>query len=192
MHLVIAASWCFWRHKDMIITWMTLIVGGWSMHKVCCFFRFHYSSRLQIFCNFYDQILRGFQDSLTEILYPDLKQLTVLAGMFKPIANVSVANRAFIKPSANNISMVSFSSGNKPEWCIPIPVKCLNDASNMYRTCMYILQTQIEVMTLVTKAGRELRCSVVKYQAAELQPQTAALHYLIFVYLVSALSFDGI
>ena len=57
---------------------------------------------------------------------------------------------------------------------------------------MYILQTQIEVMTLVTKAGMELRCSVVKYQAAELQPQTADLHYLIFVYLVSALSFDGI
>lgn len=39
---------------------------------------------------------------------------TVLAGMFKPIANVSVAKSALIRPSPNKISMVSFSIGNKP------------------------------------------------------------------------------
>ena len=124
--------------------------SGWLSYKVFCYFKFHYQSQLQIL-NFYGHILWSFQESLTES-YQNITQLTVLAGMFKPIANVSVANRAFIKPSANNISMVSFSSGNKPEWCIPIPVdtekqtdgslfgKCLNDASNLYRTCMYILQ----------------------------------------------------
>jgi hypothetical protein len=40
---------------------------------------------------------------------------TVLAGIFKPIANVSVANRTLISPSENKISIVSFKSGSKPE-----------------------------------------------------------------------------
>jgi hypothetical protein len=34
--------------------------------------------------------------------------------MLRPMANVSVANKALIKPSANNISVVSFKIGSKP------------------------------------------------------------------------------
>jgi len=34
--------------------------------------------------------------------------------MLRPIANVSVANNALIKPSANRISIVSFKIGSKP------------------------------------------------------------------------------
>jgi hypothetical protein len=43
-----------------------------------------------------------------------LVNITVLAGMFNPIANVSVANNTLIRPSPNNISIVSFKIGNKP------------------------------------------------------------------------------
>lgn len=39
---------------------------------------------------------------------------TVLAGMFRPIANVSVAKSTLIKPSEKRISIVSFNSGSKP------------------------------------------------------------------------------
>jgi hypothetical protein len=34
--------------------------------------------------------------------------------MLRPMANVSVANKALIKPSANKISVVSFKIGSKP------------------------------------------------------------------------------
>ena len=43
----------------------------------------------------------------------DVKR-TVLAGMFSPIANVSVAKRALSKPSPKRISMVSFKMGRRP------------------------------------------------------------------------------
>jgi hypothetical protein len=39
---------------------------------------------------------------------------TVRAGMLRPMANVSVANKALIRPSANKISVVSFKIGSKP------------------------------------------------------------------------------
>ena len=39
---------------------------------------------------------------------------TVLAGMLRPIANVSVANNAFIRPSPNRISVVSLRIGKRP------------------------------------------------------------------------------
>ena len=39
---------------------------------------------------------------------------TVLAGMLRPMAKVSVAKRAFNKPSPNRISMVSFRIGRSP------------------------------------------------------------------------------
>ncbi len=35
--------------------------------------------------------------------------------------NVSVANKALIRPSPKSISIVSLIIGNKPEWCIPTP-----------------------------------------------------------------------
>ena len=40
---------------------------------------------------------------------------TVLAGMLRPMAKVSVANRALMRPSPNKISVVSFKMGSKPE-----------------------------------------------------------------------------
>lgn len=40
---------------------------------------------------------------------------TVLAGIFKPMANVSVAYKTFSKPSPNKISIVSFKIGKRPE-----------------------------------------------------------------------------
>ena len=48
-------------------------------------------------------------------------KITVFAGIFTPIANVSVANKHLIKFSENSISIVSFRIGNRPPWCIPIP-----------------------------------------------------------------------
>lgn len=42
------------------------------------------------------------------------QSIPVRAGIFKPIANVSVANNVLSKPSPNKISMVSFKIGNKP------------------------------------------------------------------------------
>ena len=46
---------------------------------------------------------------------------TVLAGMLRPIANVSVAKSAFIRPSPNRISVVSLRIGRRPPWWMPIP-----------------------------------------------------------------------
>jgi hypothetical protein len=40
---------------------------------------------------------------------------TVRAGIFNPILNVSVANKALIKPSPKRISIVSLIIGNNPE-----------------------------------------------------------------------------
>jgi len=40
---------------------------------------------------------------------------TVLAGIFRPMANVSVAYKTFSNPSPNKISIVSFKIGNRPE-----------------------------------------------------------------------------
>ena len=40
---------------------------------------------------------------------------TVLAGMLRPMAKVSVANRALMRPSPNKISVVSFKMGNRPK-----------------------------------------------------------------------------
>ena len=40
---------------------------------------------------------------------------TVLAGMFSPVENVSVANSTLISPSWNRISVSSFKIGNIPE-----------------------------------------------------------------------------
>jgi hypothetical protein len=39
---------------------------------------------------------------------------TVLAGMLRPMAKVSVAKSAFMRPSPNKISVVSFKIGSKP------------------------------------------------------------------------------
>ena len=41
--------------------------------------------------------------------------ITVLAGIFTPTANVSVANKIFIKPFAYKISIISFKIGINPE-----------------------------------------------------------------------------
>ena len=41
---------------------------------------------------------------------------TVLAGMFNPMAKVSVANKHLIKDSPKRISINSFNTGSKPLW----------------------------------------------------------------------------
>ena len=43
------------------------------------------------------------------------------AGMFSPIANVSVANSTLSRPSPNRISTISLTTGSNPEWWIPMP-----------------------------------------------------------------------
>jgi hypothetical protein len=40
--------------------------------------------------------------------------MTDLAGIFTPIANVSVANRTLMSPLAKRISTISFKIGSKP------------------------------------------------------------------------------
>mmetsp|Transcript_17285 Transcript_17285/g.53134 ORF Transcript_17285/g.53134 Transcript_17285/m.53134 type:complete len:235 (+) Transcript_17285:579-1283(+) len=47
---------------------------------------------------------------------------TVRAGMLMPIANVSVANRSFSRPSWNKISTTSFTMGSRPPWWMPMPL----------------------------------------------------------------------
>mmetsp|Transcript_9773 Transcript_9773/g.33724 ORF Transcript_9773/g.33724 Transcript_9773/m.33724 type:complete len:221 (-) Transcript_9773:644-1306(-) len=48
-------------------------------------------------------------------------KITVFAGMFRPIAKVSVANRILMSCSWNKISISSFRIGSRPPWWIPIP-----------------------------------------------------------------------
>ena len=45
----------------------------------------------------------------------------VRAGMFRPIANVSVAKRAFTSWAWNRTSTSSFTRGRRPEWCTAMP-----------------------------------------------------------------------
>lgn len=58
-------------------------------------------------------VTRTHLDSLPSNLRA-LVNRTVRAGMLRPMANVSVANKALIKPSANKISIVSFKIGSNP------------------------------------------------------------------------------
>ena len=46
---------------------------------------------------------------------------TVFAGMFIPIEKVYVENKIFNNPAWKSTSTVSFRSGSKPPWWIPIP-----------------------------------------------------------------------
>ena len=57
--------------------------------------------------------LSGNLKSFPSNFWVDVKS-TVLAGMFSPMAKVSVAKRALSKPSPKRISIVSFRMGRRP------------------------------------------------------------------------------
>mmetsp|Transcript_2131 Transcript_2131/g.13957 ORF Transcript_2131/g.13957 Transcript_2131/m.13957 type:complete len:230 (-) Transcript_2131:725-1414(-) len=87
---------------------------------------------------------------------------TVFAGIFKPMANVSVAKSAFTKPSWKRISMISFRIGKSPEWCMAIPLwrrgsiactagSCFSESSSCPSALSKILVT-ISCSSLVLKS----------------------------------------
>ena len=48
-------------------------------------------------------------------------KMTVLVGIFKPTANVSVASKSLINPFSNSNSTISRKTGKIPAWWIAIP-----------------------------------------------------------------------
>jgi hypothetical protein len=52
--------------------------------------------------------------NLSPLNFFKLEKMTVLAGIFNPIANVSVAKSTFNQPDANIISIISLIIGIKP------------------------------------------------------------------------------
>ena len=58
--------------------------------------------------------------------------MTVLAGMLSPMAKVSVAKSALIRPSWNRSSVVSFRIGSRPPWWMPMPRR---SSGRTFSTC---------------------------------------------------------
>ena len=90
-----------------------------------------------------------------------LVKRTVLAGMFKPMANVSVAKSALMRPSPKRISVVSLRMGRRPPWWMPIPrfksgrtfSTCGSARSSSDKTCIAFWKTSST--NLFSSAGKK-------------------------------------
>mmetsp|Transcript_2566 Transcript_2566/g.8474 ORF Transcript_2566/g.8474 Transcript_2566/m.8474 type:complete len:234 (+) Transcript_2566:192-893(+) len=77
-----------------------------------------------------------------------LANATVRAGMLRPMAKVSVANRILRRPSWKRISTTSLMSGSRPPWWMPMPR--LRMGSTL-RTCGRALSSSESASTALRK-----------------------------------------